>query len=119
VADLAASAPMFWVAAIEGQIEGLVGLERHGDAGLLRSLAVAFSGRGHGLGTRLVDHVEREAVALGIEELVLLTETAADFFAGLGYRTAGRDAVPQAIRDSAEFRALCPASATCMCKAIR
>ena len=49
---------------------------------------------------------------------MLLTETADDFFSALGYRVVARESVPEAIRRSAEFRALCPASATCMRKAL-
>jgi amino-acid N-acetyltransferase len=117
-ADLAASSPYLWMACTDGVLNGTVGLEVHGSAGLLRSLAVAFDSRGDGLGTRLVDRMELEARGLGLAEVVLLTETAADFFSNLGYHVVARASVPAAIRDSAEFRSLCPASAVCMRKAL-
>lgn len=117
-ADLATSAPCLWIARTRGALIGVVGLEVHGSDGLLRSLAVTPSGRGNGLGTRLVDRVEQEARGLGLAALVLLTETAADFFSNLGYQVVARDSVSPAIRGSAEFRALCPASAICMKKAL-
>jgi len=117
-ADLATSSPYLWIARTDGVVTGTVGLEVHGDAGLLRSLAVAFASRGDGLGTRLVDRVELEARGLGLAEVVLLTETAADFFSNLGYHVVARESVPAAIRGCAEFRALCPASAVCMRKAL-
>jgi amino-acid N-acetyltransferase len=117
-ADLATSAPLLWIAGSGTAVVGVAGVEVHGASALLRSLAVAFGSRGHGLGARLVDRAEREAARAGVTELVLLTETAADFFAGLGYRGVPRESVPEAIRASAEFRALCPAAAVCMRKAL-
>ena len=116
-ADLAASAPYLWIARASTDVAGIVGLEVYGTAGLLRSLAVAVGSRRDGLGTRLVDRAEQEARGLGLAELVLLTETAAEFFAGLGYRVVARESVPAAIRSSEQFRALCPDSAICMRKA--
>jgi N-acetylglutamate synthase-like GNAT family acetyltransferase len=118
MADLAASSPYLWIARTRAEVSGTVGLEVHGDAGLLRSLAVAPASRGEGLGTRLVDRAEQEARGLGLAELVLLTETASEFFSTLGYHVVTRDVAPAAIRGSAEFRALCPASAICMRKAL-
>jgi len=117
-ADLASSSPYLWIARAGADVAGTVGLEVLGDAGLLRSLAVAVASRGDGLGTRLVDRAEQEARGLGLCEVVLLTETAGDFFSNLGYQIVARESVPAAIRGSAEFRALCPASAVCMRKAL-
>ncbi len=117
-ADLSTSSPYLWIARTGQVVSGTVGLEVHGDAGLLRSLAVAPANRGRGLGTLLVDRVEQEARGLGLAELVLLTETADEFFAERGYQVVPRGSVPAAVQASAEFRALCPASATCMRKAL-
>ena len=82
------------------------------------ALAVAVSVRGQGVGTRLVRRAERAAAAAGLAELVLLTETAEDFFAQLGYLVVARREMPAGIRASAEFRAPCPASAVCMRKVL-
>jgi N-acetylglutamate synthase-like GNAT family acetyltransferase len=49
---------------------------------------------------------------------VLLTQTARDFFAHLGYRVIDRSEAPEEVQGSEEFRSLCPASATCMVKMI-
>jgi amino-acid N-acetyltransferase len=115
-ADLVASQVAFRVEEEDGRIVAVIGMEQHGDTGLLRSLAVSplHQGKGHGL--RLVQSLEAEAHARGITGLVLLTQTADAFFARLGYAVVERDAVPDAVRDSAEFRSLCPASAICMLK---
>lgn len=93
---------------------GCVGLERHGDVGLLRSLAVRPDRRGEGLGSDLVAAIEREASARGLGELYLLTTDAAEFFAALGYERVRRESVPEAIRESEEFADLCPDSAVAM-----
>jgi N-acetylglutamate synthase-like GNAT family acetyltransferase len=112
-----AAAVSFWVAELAGEVVGAIGLERYGDTGLLRSLVVAPSVRSRGIGAHLVDTLEREARALGIARLVLLTETAPAFFERRGYVVIERDAAPPPVRESAEFRSLCPATAVCMSKA--
>lgn len=96
----------------------VAGLERHGADGLLRSVAVAPGRRGGGLGAGLVQAVEARARAAGIGALYLLTTTAADFFARRGYRRIERREAPAPLQASREFSALCPASATCMVKAL-
>lgn len=100
----------------DGTLAGAIGLERHGRAGLLRSLVVDPARRAGGLGARLVAALEDEARAAGIDELVLLTQTAERFFANRGYAVVDRTAVPPAVQSSREFRSLCPASAVAMLK---
>ena len=58
------------------ELEGLVGLELYGEVALLRSLAVASSRRGTGVGSGLVAHAERHARDQGVQSLYLLTTTA-------------------------------------------
>jgi N-acetylglutamate synthase-like GNAT family acetyltransferase len=69
-----------------------------------------------GLGRRVVSDLEHLARAAQIDQLVLLTETAAAFFASQGYRVIERSSAPPAMQGSEEFRLLCPSSATCMAK---
>lgn len=108
-----------FIVALDGdEVVGVVGLERHGDQGLLRSLAVAPGWRGQGLGRALVDAIEARAAALGVRSLTLLTQTAASFFAARGYVPIARTQAPAAVQASAEFAALCPASSACMTKAL-
>lgn len=108
----------FWVVEDGGELVGVIGLERSGRAALLRSLAVAPAYRKRGLGRTLVEHLEREARAEGIELLVLLTQSAAVFFEGLGYSVVDRACIPDGVKQSAQFRTLCPASALCMTKSM-
>lgn len=95
-------------------LAGVVGLELYGNAGLLRSLAVAAPERGRGLGKRLVAHAERYAQEHGVKEVYLLTTTAEAFFSRLGYRRVERDAVPDAIKATREYAGICPASSAVM-----
>lgn len=110
-------APMrFWVARDGDSVVGAIGLERHGDVGLLRSLVVSPRIQRRGIGKDLVATVERAALAAGVDLIVLLTQTAEAFFRQLGYAVVDRAYVPDEIKHSAEFRSLCPASAVCMTK---
>jgi len=107
-----------WVVEAGGSLRGAIALEPFGDAGLLRSLAIVPDARQQGLGRRLVARLESDARAAGVRTLVLLTQTAEVFFRDLGYQAVSRDDVSNAVKSSAQFRSLCPASATCMSKVI-
>ena len=94
----------------------MVGLELFGEVALLRSLAVASSRRGSGLGSRLVAHAERHARDQGVQSLFLLTTTAEKFFLRRGYTRIPRDEAPAAIKGTREFSGICPASSAFMVK---
>ena len=55
---------------------------------------------------------------MGIRTLYLLTLTAEVYFSAKSFETVERSVVPHGIRDTAEFRDLCPESAVCMRKII-
>ncbi|MEO8636688.1 MAG: arsenic resistance N-acetyltransferase ArsN2 [Gemmatimonadales bacterium] len=114
VADLDVATPEFFGLRDNAGLIGVIGLERHGQVALLRSLAVRSDQRGKGLGTALVRALEERASALGVRELWLLTTTAEPFFRQLGYEAAIRGAAPVAIRETGEFRSICPSSAACL-----
>jgi amino-acid N-acetyltransferase len=97
-------------------LQGIVALQCAGNLGLLRSLAVDPAARSTGLGSDLVVALEKFAQTRGLTGLVLLTETAAPFFARLGYRQAERASMPPEVQATAEFRSLCPSTATCLSK---
>ena len=118
--DDLATAPglRLWALEEHGALVGVIGLERRGAGGLLRSLAVAPSHQRRGLGVRLVRQLEHESRSEGVELLVLLTQTAQPFFRRLGYRVVDRQHVPDELKQSAEFLSLCPASAVCMSRSL-
>jgi N-acetylglutamate synthase-like GNAT family acetyltransferase len=108
--------PTFVVAETGNDVVGVAGLEVCCDNALLRSVAVSPEWRSHGLGRALVTRVISDAEARGIRALYLLTTTADRYFPTFGFRTITRDDVPSDVRETAEFRSACPASATVMCR---
>jgi len=98
------------------ELEGLVGLELYGEVALLRSLAVASSRRGSGVGSGLVAHAERHARDQGVQSLYLLTTTAEAFFMHRGYARVPREDAPAAIKTTSEFSGICPTSSAFMVK---
>lgn len=65
----------FFVVRESGTAVGCVGLEHYGETALLRSLAVADSHRGQGLGGGLMKAALERARALGCQSVVVLTST--------------------------------------------
>lgn len=108
----------FFVVKDAGQIIGCIGIEDCGEFGLLRSLAVKESFRDHGLGVQLVDYIEEYAGSRQTKSLFLLTTTADRFFAANGYQVIPRESAPAAIKETTEFKSICPTSAVCMFKEV-
>lgn len=106
--------PTFVVAKVGDDIVGVAGLEVCCDNALLRSVAVAPEWRSHGLGRTLVTRVIAEAESRGIRALYLLTTTAEHYFPSFGFRQISRDEVADDVKETAEFRGACPASAVVM-----
>jgi arsenate reductase len=118
IADLPPGLDHFLVAREGDRLVGSIGLEVHGRLGLLRSLAVDPAWRHVGLATRLWTELQRRAAALGLTQLYLLTTTAEPLFARWGFLRLAREAAPAAIKATAEYRTLCPASAAFMQRAL-
>ncbi len=93
---------------------GSAALELYGEAALLRSVAVDETLRGQGIGQRLVAAALGLARAQGVRRVYLLTESAAAFFARLGFRPITRTEVTPAVQQSVEFISVCPQSAQAM-----
>jgi amino-acid N-acetyltransferase len=106
--------PDFVVAEDGLDVIGVAGIERCGEYGLLRSVAVDAKWRSHGVARRLVDWLIETSRVRGLDALYLLTETAQGYFPNFGFETTSREAVPASIRSTHEFAHACPASATVM-----
>jgi N-acetylglutamate synthase-like GNAT family acetyltransferase len=65
----------------EGRLQGTMGLERHGEVGLLKSAAVAPGLQRSGVGSCLTSALLGRAAEGGVEKVLLITTTARDFFA--------------------------------------
>src|SRR5919198_6067307 len=80
---------------------GTVSIERVGELGHLRALAVPRDHRGNGVGTILAAHAVTAARADGVHQLFAVTETAEGFFIRLGFHRLGsKDALPGPLRDT-------------------
>ena len=104
----------FVVAEEAGTIAGAIGLEKYGSAALLRSAVVSPANRGAGVGHRLVESLLQRAKEDGIVEVYLLATTAEKYFPRFGFARTTRAAVPETVKESAEFRGACPDTAVVM-----
>jgi N-acetylglutamate synthase-like GNAT family acetyltransferase/mannose-6-phosphate isomerase-like protein (cupin superfamily) len=116
VQDLVDPVGVFLIARSDGAFAGVVGLEAHGPTALLRSLCVPAERRRQGVARLLCAAVESVARGLQVRELCLLTTTARAFFERQGFVVAPRDSATPVLRESSQFRDLCPSSATFMRK---
>ncbi len=109
----------FLVAVLQGEVVAVAGAEVYGDVALLRSVVVKSNLQRHGIGQQVIGQLLQEARRRDIATLYLLTETAEDYFARLGFTRVPRDQAPRALQASAEFNGACPASATLMSLVLR
>jgi arsenate reductase len=112
--DVGTPSQTFAIACAGDELVGCVALERYGQDALLRSLAVIPRMQSTGIGKALYAKALALAEQSDTRALYLLTTTAAPFFARAGFTRIDRAEVPLAVRESPEFRSLCPASAVCM-----
>lgn len=99
---------------LDGDLVAVAGLEVYDTTGLLRSVAVMPEYRHSGLGRGLTKAVINKARSLGLTDLYLSTETAADYFYRFGFRTIDRQEVCSALQQSEGLRSLCWESAVFM-----
>ncbi len=104
----------FALAARDEELIGAAALERYGDYGLLRSVAVVAAEHGRGLGAALTQQLIDRARSDGLRGIVLLTTTASDYFPRFGFTRIDRAAVPPPVQESVEFKSACPQSAVTM-----
>jgi N-acetylglutamate synthase-like GNAT family acetyltransferase len=97
-----------------GDVLGYGGIESYGAVALLRSVVVAKDRRGQGIGVQLVNWLLERMSALGCQDIYMLTTTAVRLGENCGFQRIDRSDAPQAIRDSRQMAALCPASAVLM-----
>jgi amino-acid N-acetyltransferase len=103
----------FFVVDDGGRIVASVGLELHGDAALLRSLAVAPDERGAGLGAAVLRRALLEAHDRK-GSVYALTTTAEAYLSRFGFERVPRASLPQRLFESRELQDACPGSATVM-----
>ena len=104
----------FLVAEQEDAVVGAIGLEVYGETALLRSAVIASSMQRVGIGGLLYTRVIEQARRLGIQRLILLTNTAEEYFARKGFKKIEQKRVTGPITTSVEFTGACPSHAACM-----
>ncbi|HKJ52616.1 MAG TPA: arsenic resistance N-acetyltransferase ArsN2 [Gammaproteobacteria bacterium] len=90
------------------------GLQPAGEYFLLRSLVVDPACRGRGLARLLSEFLLDRAEAEAGIAVYLLTESALEYFIRLGFETAEREQVPEAVSRTRQFASLCPDEARCL-----
>lgn len=113
-AGAAAHLRNFYVATVGAEIVAAAGMEHYGSVALLRSVAVDPAHRGRGLAQQLVQDLLHDARRRNVQQVWLLTTTAAGFFDRFGFTAVATAAAPKALQASAEFQGACPASAQAM-----
>lgn len=93
---------------------GAIGLEVYDGTALLRSAVVSPDERGKGIGARLYDTIVEHAKGLGIRRLLLLTNTAEEYFRQREFRVIEQQSVTGSVSTSVEFTGACPSHAVCM-----
>lgn len=102
-----------------GEIAGVLEVGSQGKAALLRSVAVAPTWRGRGLGEILVETGVQWARAVGAEVFYLLTTSAEDYFPRFGFRRLERQEVPLDILASLELPGKYPGGGIIMIREVR
>lgn len=88
----------------ESKLIACAGLEHYGKLGLLRSVAVSPDSQQTGIGSKITALLLEDARAAGVEEVVLLTTTARDFFARrFGFLEANRADYNEKLATSQEW----------------
>lgn len=112
--DVGESSVELFVGLINGEIVSTIGLERFTNIGLLRSLAVRDGYKNRKIGDKLVSQLFDVCVENRIKDLYLLTTTAEEYFIKYGFRKVDRTDVPELIKQTKEFKDICPLSAVVM-----
>ena len=116
--DVGGANQRFIVASENGRLIGCAGLQVAGHDGLVRSMAVHWTRRNAGLGTRLHERLLFEALLAGVRTLYVVTSTAEDFFAGHGFKRVAATAVPPELQASDEFTAFVPGGSAVMSRTV-
>lgn len=112
--DLPKDLAGFILAFEDEQLIGSAGMELKGKIGLLRSVAVAETHRNQQLGQGLFTAAMEYARLNEVEEVFLITDSAAAYFEKKGFQRVEREDVPVEILETKQLKELCPSSATVM-----
>ena len=93
---------------------GYFGVELFGKDGLFRSMIVLPGEGDKGYGVGIWGLALKMMKEKGVQDVYLLTNTAAPFFERQGFKVFDRKAVPDVIGQTSEFVEFCPNDSVCM-----
>jgi amino-acid N-acetyltransferase len=114
VDDLKENNVEFFVGLEDENIVSVVGLERFSGFGFLRSLAVKEDFKNRSFGKKLVKYLLEHCASENLRELYLMTTSAEKYFEKFGFAKVERENAPEEIKQSRQFRDLCPSTAVVM-----
>lgn len=114
VVGVAAHLDNFVVLADPPDVAGCGGFEYYEGYALLRSIAVAAHAQRNGHGRAIVARLIAACRAREVRSIGLLTTTAEDYFAALGFVRVARKDVPRPLLASSQFQGVCPDAAMAM-----
>jgi amino-acid N-acetyltransferase len=113
-ADINPTLENFFITVEGNELCGVMGMDRYGNTGLLRSAIVKKEYRRTGIAAALINQLVDYAKKQGVESLYLITNTAEKYFAKKGFEKITKNEVPETVLQSKEFNGLCPVSAVIM-----
>ncbi|MCB0506201.1 MAG: GNAT family N-acetyltransferase [Cyclobacteriaceae bacterium] len=93
---------------------GYFGYEVFGENALFRSFIVVPEEQGKNYGVHIWNMAKEQLKERKVKHVYLLTNTATDFFAKVGYTLFERAQVPESIAQTSEFVTFCPSDSICM-----
>lgn len=112
--DCAAHLNNFIIAEDQHAVVGVGGYEDCGEVALIRSFVTRPDHKNMGIAEQIFYSIRDKATYLGIKQFYLLTTTASNYFQRFGFTVCSRDGVPNRIRETKQFKELCPSTATVM-----
>jgi amino-acid N-acetyltransferase len=106
----------FFIGLMDDKIMSVIGLEKYKNVALLRSLAVTDLFKKQQVGTRLIQQIFNLCATEHIDKLYLFTTTAEKYFLKFGFLKIERIEAPDILKQTREFKDICPASAVLMFK---
>lgn len=96
------------------ELLAVIGMERAGSNGLLRSLVTDPNFCKRGIAAELVRSAVAVARKHGVKRLYLMTQTAEKYMKRFGFKTIERQEIPEDLLKQSQLTAACPACSTCM-----
>jgi len=99
---------------IKGELVGYFGYELFNNLALFRSMVVVPEVRRSGTGSLIWEQAKKQLRKEGVNDVYLLTNTAAPFFSKQGFKEIIRASAPEPILGTTEFKEFCPSDSVCM-----